>query len=1731
MRKKLLALILAMSLVLPLLPAIPVLAGNTVTVVVNFYREDGQYQDNDVWVGSFGASPTFTNSVWTTLPSGWRQTEFTISNVQFGDYIAFQLMNDSIWQNDLRYIDPWGPDFGAVGTMPSTIEIWLVDGDLRAFSEPVRVDERFVTARDGIRYMALQGIFYTLNPGHTPGAAPPRGRDVFTVHLGALTNISEPGPLATGGNVARWIDADGNRASDPSRPPGQQINNFHIVTINRDAVRTAGVTEYGVVIGANTGGQGDWFEVAPEMGTMIVNFANQLYTAAQATGPFSSWDGQVNYSGRNLANGEIFPGFVPVDIFYENTTPHNGFTFMSLGSLERIMATVVPKAFGSDVYLMPTIFVAYDAVTDITNYPHLQEAAGFTTYGLVRTDDWIRMHADATDGMPMGMSITRYGKMVFNSVHGDALKYDSGTARGRVLPHNERVPATTDTLFDLASNSKMYGAIFAIQALVSDGRLDLDRVLNTVPGWENMTDAHWLAWRNSPDVNTGSFGGSGGMGLGRDNMTIRQVLTHTSRFAPDPEYMDAQRAGDLYFQWDHNASRAQNVQDFIDVLVLTPLADGVGGAPIYSDVNFLIAAILIEQLSGQSVDAFMHNIYANMGLTHTWYNPLRHGFTENDAAATEMAGNTRDGFRSFGYLDDGVTPVFMREYALRGEVHDEKSFYLLDGAGGSAGLFSTTGDMASLMQLAQNAGVYNGHRVFDRAVHDEFRMPLGGAGSFGIGWRVQNRSIAALGNMDTASRFFSYGHQGWTGTITTIDPVNGMATVGLSSSFGPNIAVNNAAGHNAFLQRQHPFASATPYHGPGAYLLQNVFAYAALRTYDDNVREWTVHFDLGGGSGAPASLTVRDGNFIPNYALTRSSFEFAGWYTDSSFTTPWDLENDRVMSNMTLYANWGTTGLAPVNHSVLFVTGDDVVDVQSVIDGETAVEIEFPNFAHDRGARVARPGFRFDGWYTDSTHTTPFDFAEPIDADTTVYAKMTPVFTVAFNTDGGSQIWPQFVASGEAPIQPPFGPNKFGAAALGRNYARYNSTSQQFNGWFTAPVGGSAFNFGAPVTSDTTVYAQWTNRWSVIPVYVGMPNHLLAADAAGSTGQLFNNHGFAVLDGQTAPLIGPPSVIPVGFTFEGWFYDMALTMPFNQADPIWTNTVLYPKFVMDITSANITIPEPLAGQLPTTQLRIASPGQNAVLTNDIVGYIATLEWFSSDTDMPVVGPFGFGDYYAIVSLTSVGLSGARAGAGGNSSGPMPTTLTPKTLYRWNPDSIPAITVNGELIDADIISIEGGHVTGNVATFSLDFHIPEFSLHIFNNGYGGTPSTPNASLAEAGLIRMWTQLNGETAPVPYADLEIEAVLPDDTCAMEFIRIHRVEDNVISIDADKNASWQRIYFTATLFGQTIEAVLVNGLYESQVFGLHAFNNGNDNNASLAQAGVIRIWTQLDGVNALVPYADLEVEAVLPDGLCAMEFIRINQPWANPGYVNLIDANKHAPWHTIYLTATLNGQIVELTLVNNRFLDLRAYNNGTDAEVPSMAGNIRIWPLLGGSGAPIPMTAVITAVDQDDNDAMQFVTKNRQWTDAGWRDYHINFDVTKDAPWETIIFIVTVYGQTVTLLLINDWFTDEPEPKPVFGLQAFNNGTDTQVPSLAGTIRIWTQLDDVTALVPFADLEIDATLLDGTCALEFVRINRIWNNPDYVNLFDVSKDAEWQYINFSVTLFGQTVELMLINDRYDV
>jgi hypothetical protein len=169
-------------------------------------------------------------------------------------------------------------------------------------------------------------------------------------------------------------------------------------------------------------------------------------------------------------------------------------------------------------------------------------------------------------------------------------------------------------------------------------------------------------------------------------------------------------------------------------------------------------------------------------------------------------------------------------------------------------------------------------------------------------------------------------------------------------------------------------------------------------------------------------------------------------------------------------------------------------------------------------------------------------------------------------------------------------------------------------------------------------------------------------------------------------------------------------------------------------------------------------------------------------------------------------------------------------------------------------------------------VPVFSLDIFNNGEGGSPSRPNASLYQAGFIRMWTQLDGVGTPVPYPNMTITAEFPDGTSAMQFVRVNRAwvegqgwQDHFTSIDVLKgNGEWQFINFSITAFGQTVDLLLVNNRFvPPPELSFDIFNNGEGGspsrpNASLYQAGFIRMWTQLDGVGTPVPYPNMTITA---------------------------------------------------------------------------------------------------------------------------------------------------------------------------------------------------------------------------------------------------------------------------------
>ncbi|GAU69417.1 penicillin-binding protein 4B [Streptomyces sp. NBRC 110611] len=190
--------------------------------------------------------------------------------------------------------------------------------------------------------------------------------------------------------------------------------------------------------------------------------------------------------------------------------------------------------------------------------------------------------------------------------------YDAEQDQGLELPRDRWEPMRTGTVFDLASLTKLFTAIVAIQ-LVERGRL----VLN------DQVKAHLPAF--TPGI------------------TVRQLLTHTSGLAPElPFYEHRERGAQLELLWREAAEPT--------------------GRPdtsyLYSDLNLICLQLILEQLTGRRLDALVHEgITGPLGMTSTCYGPLApHG-----VAATE------DQRRPWAKVDRGM---------LRGEVHDENAWAL-----------------------------------------------------------------------------------------------------------------------------------------------------------------------------------------------------------------------------------------------------------------------------------------------------------------------------------------------------------------------------------------------------------------------------------------------------------------------------------------------------------------------------------------------------------------------------------------------------------------------------------------------------------------------------------------------------------------------------------------------------------------------------------------------------------------------------------------------------------------------------------------------------------------------------------------------------------------------------------------------------------------------------------------------------------------------------------------------
>ena len=372
--------------------------------------------------------------------------------------------------------------------------------------------------------------------------------------------------------------------------------------------------------------------------------------------------------------------------------------------------------------------------------------------------------ADVEYGFPSAqLAVVKDGKLVYEKAWGDA---------------------TTDTLYDLASNTKMYSVNYAIQYMLTKGEINLDSRVVDILGNDFSEDTIQIDYDGYEAVSLETNR------EWKEKLTIRDLLRHQGGFPPGPHYyndrydhatqnFDSDNGNVIYVGTDGDMKTREET---LKALFKTPLMYEPGTQTVYSDVDYMILCYCIEKITGRRLDEYLADVFFKpMGLEHITYNPLDNGFAADDCAPTELMGNTRNGRLHYSGI---------REDTIRGEVHDTNAYYCMAGISGHAGLFSNASDLAKLASVMLTGG-YGDKTYFSRDVIDLFTAPKSEKyPNYGLGWwrEGNHKRDHYFGSVTTSQAF---GHQGFTGTLTMIDPDNDLVVVLLTNKISTGMLDND----------------------------------------------------------------------------------------------------------------------------------------------------------------------------------------------------------------------------------------------------------------------------------------------------------------------------------------------------------------------------------------------------------------------------------------------------------------------------------------------------------------------------------------------------------------------------------------------------------------------------------------------------------------------------------------------------------------------------------------------------------------------------------------------------------------------------------------------------------------------------------------------------------------------------------------------------------------------------
>ena len=307
-------------------------------------------------------------------------------------------------------------------------------------------------------------------------------------------------------------------------------------------------------------------------------------------------------------------------------------------------------------------------------------------------------------------------------VEHDGQSYHKAFGDRALVPARE--PMTENTIFDAASLTKVIATTPAIMWLIQRGQIKLDAPVNTY----------------LPEFT----------GEGREAVTVRELLTHTSGLPPDIETKS---------DW-HGQVEA------IRKACAEKLENPPGTVFKYSDINFFLLGEIVQRVSRMPLEVFVRRkIFGPLHMTDTSFLPPVEKLPR--IAPTEVVGGQ----------------------PWRGVVHDPTS-RKMGGVAGHAGLFTTASDLARYSRMLLNLGKLDGVRVLKPEtvkLMTSVQTPPGMSAKRGLGWDIDTAFSGPRGNLFPVG---SYGHTGWTGGSLWIDPGSRTFVIFLSNRNHPTEAGN-----------------------------------------------------------------------------------------------------------------------------------------------------------------------------------------------------------------------------------------------------------------------------------------------------------------------------------------------------------------------------------------------------------------------------------------------------------------------------------------------------------------------------------------------------------------------------------------------------------------------------------------------------------------------------------------------------------------------------------------------------------------------------------------------------------------------------------------------------------------------------------------------------------------------------------------------------------------------------